>query len=74
MIGQIFGSLGGLVKSYIDAKTAIKSRKLKSKEAIYDKYDSYCAMSLFSFFTTKPNFISFSIALATYVEFGLPLQ
>ena len=34
MIGQIIGSLGGLAKSYIDAKTAVKltEAEIKKKE------------------------------------------
>jgi len=32
MIGQILGSLGGLVKSYIDAKTALKITEAEIKK------------------------------------------
>ena len=32
MIGQILGSLGGLAKSYIDAKTAVKITKAEIKK------------------------------------------
>ena len=32
MIGQIVGSLGGLAKSYIDAKTAVKITEAEIKE------------------------------------------
>ena len=32
MIGQIIGSLGGLAKSYIDAKTAVKITEAKIKK------------------------------------------
>ena len=32
MIGQIVGSLGGLAKSYIDAKTAVKITEAEIKK------------------------------------------
>ena len=32
MIGQILGSLGGLAKSYIDAKTAVKITEAEIKK------------------------------------------
>ena len=37
MIGQIIGSLGGLAKSYIDAKTAVKITEADKEVATRDK-------------------------------------
>ena len=35
MIGQIIGSLGGLAKSYIDVKTAVKITEAEIKRSAY---------------------------------------
>ena len=39
-IGQIIGSLGGLAKSYIDAKTAVKITEVEiKKQQLMDEID-----------------------------------
>lgn len=43
MIGQILGSLGGLAKSYIDAKTTVKitEGEIKREAAVLSCVDVY---------------------------------